>query len=142
DERFRLLQRDAPDLPERFRTLRGTIDWSYALLDETQKEIFSRFSVFRRGGFLPAAEAVWGPNALEGLRALRQKSLLQGAEWLGRMRYTMLESLRDYAAEKLGDPAAPRAAHARHYLQLAQQLARRLDSSSEEEALEELALEM
>jgi predicted ATPase/Tfp pilus assembly protein PilF len=141
NERFRLLQSHAPDLPERQRTLQGAIDWSYDLLSEEEQAVFARLSVFRGGFFMAAAEAVCGAGAPEAARKLREVSLLQSREALGRTRYAMSESIRDYAAGKLGDEASARTAHARCFLEVAERETAR-PPDGEAEALQLLALEM
>jgi len=94
------------DLPERQRTLRATIDWSYDLLDERERSMFCRFSVFAGGATLDAAERVCaepGGDAIETLAGLLDKSLLVDTDDPrgGEPRLRMLETVRSYAWEKL-----------------------------------------
>jgi predicted ATPase/DNA-binding SARP family transcriptional activator len=110
----------ARDAPERQRTLRATIDWSHALLDEEERVAFARFAVFAGGATIRAAEAVTGAG-LDVLERLVAKSLLVRRSFGGRTRLFMLETVRVYAAERLAeaaDAAALRERHYRHYLAL------------------------
>jgi predicted ATPase/DNA-binding SARP family transcriptional activator len=84
------------DAPQRQRTLRATIDWSYRLLDDVQQTVFARLAVFGGGCTLAAAEAVCQAD-LDTLTALVDRSLVR----LVGGRYRMLETLREYAAERL-----------------------------------------
>jgi predicted ATPase/class 3 adenylate cyclase len=115
DEALPLLAGGAIDLPERQRTLRATIEWSYDLLDSDARAAFRRLSVFRGSFTLDAAEAITGAH-LDQLAALLDHSLLKT---LGDERFFLLETLREYARERL-DEAAETAEyalrHARWYL--------------------------
>jgi predicted ATPase len=129
ERRFELLQGGPRDLPVRQQTLRATIDWSYALLDAGEQSLFARLAVFAGGCTLEAAEAVCGledgPDVLTGLAALIDKNLLQSRDGIdGDRRVQMLETVREYALERLGerretDEVARR--HAAYYLRLAEQ---------------------
>ena len=79
DDRLGLLVGGPRDLPERQRTLRATIDWSYNLLTEGERRLFARLAVFRGGWILDAAEAICGDtgNFLEDLSSLLDKSLVR-----------------------------------------------------------------
>jgi predicted ATPase/class 3 adenylate cyclase len=102
------------DAPERQRTLRATIEWSYELLDDMSKEFFARLSVFAGSFPLGAAEEVCGVD-LDGLAALVDTSLLKP---IGEDRFLMLETIREYALERLeGSPDADalRRRHARFF---------------------------
>lgn len=117
DDRFRLLTGGSSTLLPRQQTLRATIDWSYALLSESEKLALQRMSVFKGGNALEAAEAVCaGPGVeqdevLDLLSRLTDKSLLGLDE---RGRYRMLETVRQYAAEKLIDTGAAEETRDRH----------------------------
>lgn len=105
-ERLKLLTGGARDLPERQRTLRAAIAWSYGLLSEEERVLFGRLAVFVGGCTLEAAEAVCAPegeiDVLEGLYSLVEKSLLRGEEGPhGEPRFSMLETIREYALEHL-----------------------------------------
>jgi predicted ATPase/transcriptional regulator with XRE-family HTH domain len=128
-----LLTDGAQDLPPRQRTLRGTIAWSHDLLEPSQQALFARLGVFRGGWTLEAAEAVCRapgdrPGAvLEGLTALVHQSLVQVDEQPdGEPRLRMLETIREYARERLaasGEEATLHRAHAVYYLALAEEVA-------------------
>ena len=121
--RLGLLTGDSRDLPERHRSLRSTIAWSYDLLSPEEQEHFRDLSVFSGGARLDAVEAVCGGRSdVFGLvTALVDHSLVRAREDDdGQPRFTMLETLREYAEERLLDDARHarevRQRHARHYL--------------------------
>jgi tetratricopeptide (TPR) repeat protein len=109
DQRLPLLTGGARDLPERQRTLRATIEWSYELLDASEQQLFTRLGVFRGGCTLEAAEAVAGAD-LDTLQSLVDKSLLRHSG----DRYWMLETIREFAAERMDDNVPER--HAEYFL--------------------------
>jgi predicted ATPase len=119
-----VLSGGARDIPERQRTMRATIAWSYDLLEERERQFFARLGVFV-GGFLPSgAEAVAGAGAdtLDMIGSLVAKSLLRAeVSSSGEPRFRMLEMIREFALERLGEEetAAALALHARHYTQVA-----------------------
>jgi predicted ATPase/Tfp pilus assembly protein PilF len=125
--RLDLLTGGARDLPERQRTLRNTLDWSYSLLDQESQALFSILSVFAGGFSLEAAEAVCKfrtgkceLDVLDGLEGLLDNSLLRSEITLqGETRFRMLEMIREYAQEKLadsGDLNAVRDRHAQYFI--------------------------
>jgi predicted ATPase/class 3 adenylate cyclase len=136
--RLRLLTGGASDLPDRQRTLRATIDWSYRLLELAEQGLFRRLSCFVGGCTLEAAAAVAeGPgeqsvDVLDGLASLLDKSLLWREERrTGTTRFRMLETLREYAREQLDahdEAGEVSQRHARHYLAWAEQARERLDA--------------
>src|SRR5207247_10507643 len=108
DQRLPHLIGGAQDLHERQRTLRATIEWSYELLADTERELFNQLGVFVGGCRLEAAEAVCDPNGelgldlLGGLESLVEKSLLrQQADPDGESRYWIVEPFREVAATAL-----------------------------------------
>ena len=125
DERFSLLAVSGRRSAARHRTLGAAIDWSYELLDEPQRRVFERLSVFARGATLDAARDVCAGDGVERddvaglLDRLVAHSLIQPAPVGGRTVYAMLETLREYAAARLhdrGEHAAARDRHADHYV--------------------------
>jgi predicted ATPase/class 3 adenylate cyclase len=98
------------DAPERQRTLRSTIEWSYDLLDERGRQLFGRLSVFAGSFPLEAAEAVCDTD-LEGLAALVDTSLLKP---IGDDRFLMLETIREYALERLAASPEGDSVRSRH----------------------------
>jgi predicted ATPase/DNA-binding winged helix-turn-helix (wHTH) protein/predicted negative regulator of RcsB-dependent stress response len=131
ESRLQLLTGGALDLPERQQTLRNTIDWSHGLLNEAEQKLFRRFSAFVGGCTLEAAEAVCntsldlGIDLFEGLSSLVDKNLIQRMDVLdSETRFTMLETIREYALERLassGEEAATRRAHAAYCLVLSEE---------------------
>ncbi|MBA3406868.1 MAG: hypothetical protein H0U06_02210 [Solirubrobacterales bacterium] len=117
--RLPLLTGGARDLPERQRTLRATIEWSFELLTPDERELFARLAVFRGGATLDAMEDVTGAF-LDTVQSLVDKSLLRQID----DRLWMLETIREYATERLDDvPDADhvRQRHAEHFLALAEE---------------------
>jgi predicted ATPase/class 3 adenylate cyclase len=122
NDRLGLLSAGGRDLPERQRTLRGAIDWSHDLLDEDDRRLFARLGVFAGGGPLETAESVCGIDVDEGpldvfggLERLADQSLLRVESDLhGDVRFTMLETIREYALEKLEARGETRALRDRH----------------------------
>jgi predicted ATPase len=106
DDRFKLLTGGGRDLPARQQTLRNTLEWSYGLLNEEEKALYARLSVFVGGFTLEAAEAVCNPQSqldiLEGVASLVNNSLLRQEEVTGgEPRFRMLDTIRAYALERL-----------------------------------------
>ena len=133
------------DAPDRQRTLRATIEWSHRLLDGAEADAFARFSVFAGGATTVAAEEVTGAG-LDTLSALVDNNLLlRRAGPGGQARLLMLETVREYAAERLeahADAAEIHARHFRHYLALAQRGERELFTHGEAEWLPRLDVEV
>jgi len=107
------------DAPERHRTLRAAIAWSYDLLSEQEKTLFRRLCVFAGGWTLDAAEEVCGAE-LDTLASLLDKSLVRGEG----ARYSMLDTIREYALElrEGGSSEELRRCHAEYYLELAREI--------------------
>ncbi|MCX6045034.1 MAG: helix-turn-helix domain-containing protein [Chloroflexi bacterium] len=128
--RLALLTKGARDLAERHQTLAGTIDWSYNLLAPAEQELFARLSIFVGGCTLDAAEAVCGA-CLDDLETLLSQSLLQAESEIDpktqqtRIRFTMLETIREYGITRLvalNQFSTLQRKHAEYYLQMAQQM--------------------
>ena len=118
------------DQPERQRTLRGAISWSWDLLNPAECRLFSRLAVFVSGGMLPQIEEVCGTanelggDVLDVLSSLVEHSLVRQLEIAGQPRFRMLVTIREYALERLDESAEReliRVRHARAYLALAEQ---------------------
>ena len=108
-DRFRLLTGGARTAVRRQQTLRASVDWSHALLTEPERVLFRRLAVFLGGFDLDAAQAVAGGGDVERYQVLDQltllvdKSLVVADDSRGRTRYRLLETVRQYALEKLGE---------------------------------------
>jgi predicted ATPase/DNA-binding winged helix-turn-helix (wHTH) protein len=151
ENRLSILTGGATDLPARQRTVRGTVEWSYDLLDDDEKAIYRRLSVFAGGFTFESAESVvreWGRSAssddarspaisgdsssdmLDLLTSLSDKSLVVSREQAdGNIRFRMLEVVREYALETLalaGEKDALIRAHAAYFLRLAEAAAEHL----------------
>lgn len=135
DDRFRLLSRGPRDLPERQQTLRGLLDWDYELLTDEERATWRRTSVFAGGFTLDAAEKVVCDaggefELLDSLDSLIRKSLLLREDLTGaEPRFSMLNTLKEYAGEKLlesGERADIASRHAAYYLDLAERASARL----------------
>ncbi|MBW3607656.1 MAG: tetratricopeptide repeat protein [Actinobacteria bacterium] len=118
----------ARDAPDRHRTLRATLDWSFRLLSADDQLALSRLSCFSGGFALDALAAVCHEgdieSALETLARLAGFSLIQVEEREGTTRYRLLETVREYAAERLqasGAEEVTKRRHVAHYLALAEQ---------------------
>ncbi len=131
DARLDWLTSGPRDLPVRQRTLRATIDWSYSLLDLGEKLLFSRLAVFTGGWTLDEVAAVCPDEAaplhiLDGMSSLLDKALLRRMEdGDGEPRFTMLETIREYAVERLAESAdwdAICRRHAKFFLRLVEQV--------------------
>jgi predicted ATPase/class 3 adenylate cyclase len=117
DDLFRLLVGGSRTALPRQQTLRALIDWSYDLLSEEEKQLLRNASVFMGGWRLDALEAVSeDPNALEHLEGLVNKSLVVTEERESEMRYFLLETIRQYAREKLFEAKQSSAARDRHFI--------------------------
>src|SRR5882724_4514560 len=148
--RLQLLTGGARDLPQRQQTLRAAMDWSYDLLSAAEQNLFRRLSVFVGGCNLEGAEAVCDTKGdldldlLDGIASLVDKSLVQQVEHAkGEPRFRMLETIREYALEKLetcGEKALTKRAHAAYCLVLAEEQASE-QSAEGTEWLERFTLE-
>ena len=149
--RLKLLGGGSRDLPERQRTLRGTIEWSFALLEEGEQVLFARLAVFSGGRTLEAIEAVCDAegdlpmDALEGVSSLLDKSLLRQEEGPeGEPRFVMLETIHEYARERLeasGEAEETSRLHAEYFLALAEAAEPELSGADQLACLERLEAE-
>ena len=148
--RLQLLTGGARDLPERQQTLRAAMDWSYDLLSAAEQKLFRRLSVFIGGCSLEGVEAVCDTKAdleldlLDGMASMVDKSLAQQVEQAGESRFVMLETIREYALEKLeasGEKASTKRSHAAYCLVLAEEEAQEQSGGEGTEWLERFALE-
>ncbi|MEU6554815.1 BTAD domain-containing putative transcriptional regulator [Streptomyces sp. NPDC046915] len=128
DDRFRLLTSGSRTVLPRQQTLRAVVDWSWDLLDEGEREVLRGLSVFAGGCDLAAAEAVCGPYAFDALGSLVDKSLVVAAPAPdGGMRYRLLETVAEYAGERL-DESGRRKEAERAHLTYFRELARTTDA--------------
>jgi len=149
--RLQLLTGGARDLPQRQQTLRAAMDWSYDLLSPAEQKLFRRLSVFVGGCNLEGVEAVCDTkrdldlDLLDGMASMVDKSLMQHVEQAkGESRFVMLETIREYALEKLeasGEEALTKRAHAAYCLVLAEEEAKEQSGAEGGEWLERFALE-
>lgn len=119
-DRFRLLTGGSRTAVRRQQTLRASVDWSHALLTQTERSLFRRLAVFLGGFDLTAAQTVAGGDDIEPYQVLDQltllvdKSLVLAENSSGRTRYRLLETVRQYALEKLSESEEADAIRARH----------------------------
>ena len=150
DHRFKLLVGSRRGL-ERHQTLRHAVAWSYDLLDDAEKVLLERCSVFAGGFDLQSACAVAGLDdpdeyaVLDRLDALVRKSLLIADRSSGRTRFSMLETIRQFAGEQLvagGSATEARTAHARHFAGREADILALWDSSRQREAYDWFTVEL
>ena len=130
EQRLPLLTGGARDLPERQRTLRATIEWSHELLTPEEQQLFSRLAVFFGGCTLESAEEV-AEAELDVLQSLVDKSLVRHTK----ERYWMLETIREFAGERLDESDEDdelRRRHAEHFLALARSANLSVDTPGEQ----------
>lgn len=142
-DRFTLLKGGWKDLPERHRTLKATIDWSFDLLEPEEKTFFERAAIFNGGWTLEAAEEVCDPavDVLDLTASLLDKSLIMHLPSKGEPRFCMLETIADYAMDHLRlasdhDETARR--HAELFLTMIKEVAPDLKHGDQESALDRL----
>jgi predicted ATPase/class 3 adenylate cyclase len=130
------------DLPERQQTLRAAIAWSHDLLDEGERRLLARLAVFVGGCELDSAEAVCGPagelgsglDVFDGLTALADQSLVRAEEVDGETRFRMLDTIREFASERLADSGERGEIERRHsvtFLDLAETVTPRLSGDDQ-----------
>jgi len=148
---LKLLTGGARDLPARQQTLRGAIAWSYDLMEPGERTLWQRLSVFQGGCSFEAAEAVCNADGtldvLDGLGSLADQSLLRQGEQEelhGEPRFTMLLTLREFAAERLqesGEEGEIRSQHAAFFRRMAQASEPELTGPRQDALLDHLAAE-
>lgn len=146
-----VLSAGARDLPARQQTLRGAIAWSYEILDEPGRRLLDRLSVFAGGPDLEAVEAICGPaseiggDVIDGVMALADQSLVRVEETAdGEPRVRLLDTIREYAAERLverGEEEAIRARHRDWYMALAERAVPEMSGADQRGWLDRLELE-
>lgn len=156
DNRFRLLTRGSRAALPRQQTLRALMDWSYNLLNDGEKALFCRLSVFAGGWTLQAATEVCAAESLEGeeaflawealdlLTSLVDNSLVMATPEAEQTRYRLLETVRQYAQDRLmesGETAAWRASHRNYFLRLAEAAAAKLKGPDQVQWLQRLECE-
>ena len=148
DQRFRLLVGSRRGL-ERHHTLRHAVAWSYDLLDDAEKALLARCSVFAGGFDLESACAVTGSDddfaTLDLLDALVRKSLLVADRSSGRTRFSMLETIRQFAEDQLvarGEASEIRAAHSQYFAGREADIMALWDSPRQREAYDWLTVEL
>ena len=137
-----MLSSTARDLPARQRTLRGAIGWSWDLLNESEKRLFTRFAVFVAGARLPQIEEVSGEgDVLDVLSGLVEHSLVRQSAVDGEPRFRLLSTIREYALERLtqsGDRNEIATRHARAYVALAEEAQPNLQTANQKGWLDRL----
>lgn len=139
-----VLRSSSRDVPARQQTLRATIDWSHGLLDAPEQLLFRRLSVFAGGCTIEAVEEVCaddGAPVLDHLESLVDKALVRVS---ADGRVTMLQTIAEYATERLvavGEQGAVAARHARAYAQVATQVSERFEGTEQVAAMEQGILE-
>jgi predicted ATPase/transcriptional regulator with XRE-family HTH domain len=148
NNRLKLLTRSASDLPARQQTLRATIDWSYNLLQQNEQRLFARLGVFIGGCTLEAVEEVCNVEGdlevLDDMDSLVEKSLLRQDNVEGEPRFTMLETIREYALERLeqqGETEGLRKRYSIWVLRLAERAEPNLRNSQQTAWFEQLEAE-
>ena len=136
-----VLSSGSRDLPERQQTLRAAIAWSHDLLDEGQRTLLARLAIFVGGCELDSAEAICGPanelsgvDVLDGLMALADQSLVRAEEADGETRFRMLDTIREFAAERLTERGEREQIERRHsatFVALAESLTPRLSGEDQ-----------
>jgi non-specific serine/threonine protein kinase len=150
DDRFALLTAGGRTATPRHQTLRAAIDWSYNLLSEEERLLFGRLAVFAGGWTLEAAEAVCAGEGVETgevldvMSRLVDKSLVVVEKAGERVRYRLLETIRQYASEKLvesGERAALSKRHLEYFVQLAERAEPELTGAKQTHWLERVQRE-
>ncbi|CRK55838.1 Signal transduction response regulator / Disease resistance domain-containing protein / Tetratricopeptide repeat-containing protein [Alloactinosynnema sp. L-07] len=115
EDRFALLRGGDRTAPDRHQTLLAVIDWSWNLLAERERRGLRWLSVFHDGFTLAAAEQLIGPAAIDAVESLVDQSLLSVFESAGRVRYRMLETVREFGRDRLADAGETEQARSAHW---------------------------
>ena len=140
ESRLEVLTAGSRDAPERHRTMRATVDWSYRLLDSDEQVLFARLAVFSGGATIEQIEEICG-GGLDLLASLADKSLVRRRG----ERVVMLETLREYAHEQLhalGEEDVLRDRHLASFVRLAGQAEPQLDTAQQEAWYDRLEAEL
>ncbi|MEU4393778.1 BTAD domain-containing putative transcriptional regulator [Kribbella sp. NPDC023855] len=143
NDSLRVLTGGDRDAMPRHRTLRDALDWSWNLMEHPERDLLAQLAVFQSGFTVDAVEAVAvldGTDVLHSLSRLVNRSLVmvqQGPE----VRYRLLETVRQYAADKLAGDTRPARRHAQYMLKLVEQAASRLESAEQQDWLDLLSIE-
>ena len=149
-DRFRLLTGGSRSVLPRQQTLRASVDWSHELLSEEERTLFRRLSVFAGGWTLTTVEQVCAGNGIDRLAildlltSLVDRSMVAIDERKAAMRYRLLETVRQYARDRLiesGEREALRVRHCDAFLALAEEIAPRLHGAEQRPWLDELDVE-
>lgn len=140
EKNIEILSGGGPDRPARQRTLRATLDWSYRLLSDSQRELLCQLSVFR-GGFNAEAAVALGADTSELLSLADQSLVVTRHASSGKSRFGLLDTVRHYAADHLQDPAVPKLKHANYFLELARHLEEARGGEGHAAALKTLSAE-
>jgi predicted ATPase/class 3 adenylate cyclase len=150
-DRYKILTGGSRVLQERQQTLRALVDWSYDMLREEEQTLLQRLAVFVGGFDLGASEGVCGVDPISSddvmdlLASLVEKSLVMMEERDDGTRYRMLETIRDYAREKLdqsGDTEATAASHCQHYFAVAKEVRDGLRGPEQPQCLQRMETEL
>jgi non-specific serine/threonine protein kinase len=148
ESRLAVLVGGARDHPDRQQTLRGTMDWSYQLLSPSEQQLFARLGIFAGGCSLDAVSAIGSPDegqdVVEAIASLVDNSLVRQAGE-DEPRFEMLDTVREYAAERLvdrGEHDSIRRRHAEYFLALAQELEPALTGAEQSVSLARLDMEL
>jgi predicted ATPase len=150
DQRFALLTDGSRAALPRHRTLRSMLDWSYDLLTDLERAMLRRVAVFAGGWTLASAEQVCAgngidaSNVIEQLTSLVDKSLVVTDEHSGATRYRMLETVRQYALDRLrdsGEEAQWRASHLAYFVALAEEFSEAIEGPKQQSWLSRIASE-
>jgi non-specific serine/threonine protein kinase len=149
DKRFAVLTSDSRNIPQRQQTLKGTFDWSFDLLTADEQVLLARLSVFQGGRTVESSEAICRPglsiDVLDGLETLLNKNLLyQEQSKLGEPRFYMLETIHEYAREKLVDSSEAeeiKLLHVQYFADLAQEAEEKLYGPRQGYWLDKLRME-